>query len=312
MAKTGGETGMRKVLLAFGVIAVALIATISAQVPATFDPLAIGGKNTEWFMSRVGRPDVDSEPQAPFKIMGNVYYVGSNNISSILVATPQGHILLDTGTQKMAAVVFPNIVSLGFEPGHIKVMLISHAHYDHMETMETIRRLTGATVAAMEAEVPSLVSGHDMGPNETWGHEPVQVGRVLQSGEEIHLGGSTVKAIWTPGHTPGATAYFITTWEDGQSYQIVYGGAPGPVSGNPKYDTRPEDAFASYSALRAMNPDIRINGHPQNLFAGKLEALWAGARPSPLMLTPGEWTEMVNDSEAAYRERLASTAAAAP
>ena len=299
---------MRKVLLASGVIAVALVATISAQVPVTFDPLAIGGKDTEWFMSRVGRPDVDSEPQAPFKIMGNVYYVGSNNISSILVETPQGHILLDTGTQKMAAVVFPNIVSLGFKPADIKVLLISHAHYDHMETIETIRRLTGATVAAMEAEVPSLVSGHDMGPNETWGHEPVQVGRVLQSGEEIHLGSSTVKAIWTPGHTLGATAYFITTEEDGETYQIVYGGAPGAVTGNLRYDTNPEDALASYAALREMNPDIRINGHPQNLFAGKLEALWAGERPSPLMLEPGAWTELLDNSEAAYRDRLAALA----
>lgn len=299
---------MRKVLFASGVIAVALIATVSAQIPAAFDPLAIGGKDTEWFMSRVGRPDVDSEPQAPFKIMGNVYYVGSNNISSILVATPQGHILLDTGTQKMAAVVFPNIVSLGFKPADIKVMLISHAHYDHMETMETIRRLTGATVAAMEAEVPSLVSGHDMGPNETWGHEPVQVGRVLKSGEEIHLGGSTVKAIWTPGHTLGATAYFINTEEDGEAYQIVYGGAPGAVTGNLRYDTNPEDAFASYAALREMSPDIRINGHPQNLFEGKLEALWAGERPSPLLLAPGAWSELLDNSESAYRERLAALA----
>ena len=299
---------MRKVLFASGVIAVALVATISAQIPTAFDPLAIGGKDTDWFMSRVGRPDVDSEPQAPFKIMGNVYYVGSNNISSILVATPQGHILLDTGTQKMAAVVFPNIVSLGFKPGDIKVMLISHAHYDHMETMETIRRLTGATVAAMEAEVPSLVSGHDMGPNETWGHEPVQVGRVLQSGEDINLGGSTVKAIWTPGHTLGATAYFITTEEDGETFQIVYGGPPGAVTGNLRYDTNPEDALASYAALREMDPDIRINGHPQNLFAGKLEALWAGERPSPLMLAPGAWTKTIDDSEAAYRERLAALA----
>jgi metallo-beta-lactamase class B len=299
---------MRKVLFASGVIAVALVATISAQIPAAFDPLAIGGKDTDWFMSRVGRPDVDSEPQAPFKIMGNVYYVGSNNISSILVATPQGHILLDTGTQKMAAVVFPNIVSLGFKPGDIKVMLISHAHYDHMETMETIRRLTGATVVAMEAEVPSLLNGHDMGPNETWGHEPIQVGRVIKSGEEIHLGGSTVKAIWTPGHTLGATAYFITTEEDGQTYQIVYGGAPGAVTGNPRYDTNPEDALASYAALREMNPDIRINGHPQNMFAGKLEALWAGERPSPLMLAPGAWTELLDNSETAYRERLAALA----
>ena len=302
---------MGKALSASAVIVFALIAAISAQAPAAPDPLAIGGKDTAWFMSRVGRPDLDSEPQAPFKIMGNVYYVGANNIASILVATPEGHILLDTGTQKMAAVVFPNMVTLGFKPADIKVMLISHAHYDHMETVETIRRLTGATVAAMEAEVPSLVSGHDRGPNETWGHEPIQVGRVLQSGEDINLGGSTVKAIWTPGHTPGATAYFITTQENGQTYQIVYGGPPGPVAGDPEYDTRPEDAFSSYTALRAMNPDIRINGHPQGLFEGKLEALWADTRPSPLTLAPGQWAKMVADSEAAYRARLAESTAPA-
>ena len=302
---------MRKVLLASAVVAFAFIAAVSAQAPAAPDPLAIGGKDTDWFMSRVGRPDLDSEPQAPFKIMGNVYYVGANNIASILVATPEGHILLDTGTQKMAAVVFPNIVSLGFKPADIKVLLISHAHYDHMETVETIRRLTGATVAAMEAEVPSLVGGHDLGPNETWGHEPIQVGRVLQSGEDINLGGSTVKAIWTPGHTPGTTTYFITTQENGETYQIVYGGPPGPVAGNPKYDTRPEDAFSSYTALRAMNPNIRINGHPQGLFAGKLEALWANTRPSPLTLAPGQWAKMIDDSEAAYRTRLAEAGAPA-
>ena len=187
-------------VIAFASIAAAVSA--QGQKPAAPDPLAIGGKDTAWFMDRVSRPDTDSEPQAPFKIMGNVYYIGANNIASILVATPQGHILLDTGTQKMAAVVFPNMVKLGFKPADIKVMLISHAHYDHMETMETIRRLTGATVAALEAEVPALVSGHDLGSNETWGQEPIQVGRVLKSGEDIVLGGSTVKAIWTPGHTP--------------------------------------------------------------------------------------------------------------
>jgi len=303
---------MRKVLLATAVIAVASIAAISsAQTPAASDPLAIGGKDTAWFMDRVGRPDTDSEPQAPFKIMGNVYYVGANNIASILVATPQGHILLDTGTQKMAAVVFPNIVKLGFKPADIKVMLISHAHYDHMETMETIRRITGATVAALEAEVPALVSGHDLSSNETWGQEPIQVGRVLKSGEDINLGGSTVKAIWTPGHTLGAAAYFITTREDGRTYQIVYGGPPGPITGDPRYDTRPEDAFNSYKALRAMNPDILISGHPQGLFKGKLDALWANKRPSPLALAPGQWTKMIDDSEASFKKRLAESTAPA-
>jgi len=302
---------MRSMLLVSAIVALAFIARASsAQAPAAPDPLAIGGKDTAWFMDRVGRPDTDSEPQAPFKIMGNVYYVGSNNIASILVATSQGHILLDTGTQKMASVVFPNIAKLGFKPADIKVMLISHAHYDHMETMETMRRLTGATVAALEAEVPALSSGHDLSSNETWGHEPIQVGRVLKSGEDIILGGSTVKVIWTPGHTLGAAAYFINTQEDGRTYQIVYGGPPGPIAGDPKYDTRPEDAFNSYKALRAMNPDILISGHPQNLFKGKLEGLWANKRPSPLALAPGQWSKMVDDSEANYKKRLTASAGA--
>jgi metallo-beta-lactamase class B len=280
-------------------------ATSYGQTAATSDPLAIGGKDTAWFMDRVGRPDTDSEPQAPFKIMGNVYYVGANNIASILVATPQGHILIDTGTQKMAAVVFPNIVKLGFKPAEITLMLISHAHYDHMETMETIRRITGATVAALEAEVPALVSGHDLSSNETWGQEPIQVGRVLKSGDDITLGGSTIKVIWTPGHTLGAAAYFITTQENGRTYQIVFGGPPGPITGDPKYDTRPEDAFSSYKALRAMNPDILITGHPQNLLKGKLDALWANKRPSPLALQPGQWAKMIDESEAGFKKRLA-------
>jgi metallo-beta-lactamase class B len=293
--------------LRFSLIALATtIATISAQAPPASDPLAIGGKDTAWFMDRVGRPDTDSEPQAPFKIAGEVYYVGANNIASILVTGPRGHILIDTGTQKMAAVVFPNIVKLGFKPADIRLMLISHAHYDHMETMETIRRITGATVAALEAEVPALVSGHDLSSNETWGHEPIQVGRVLKSGDDITLGGPTVKVIWTPGHTPGAAAYFITTQENGRTSQIVYGGPPTPITGEPRYDTRPEDAFNSYTALRAMNPDILISGHPQNLFKGKLDALWANTRPSPLALAPGQWAKMVADSEAAFRKRLAA------
>src|SRR5215813_4533186 len=297
---------MKKLLLVLSAIALAFVAaSTAAQTPATPVPLGVGGKDTAWFMDRVGRPDTDSEPQAPFKIMGNVYYVGANNIASILVATPQGHVLIDTGTQKMAAVVFPNMVKLGFKPADIKLMLISHAHYDHMETMETIRRITGATVAALEAEVPALISGHDLSSNETWGQEPIQVGRVLKSGDDITLGGSTIKVIWTPGHTLGAAAYFITTQENGRTYQVVFGGPPGPITGDPKYDTRPEDAFNSYKALRAMNPDILITGHPQNLLKGKLDALWANKRPSPLALQPGQWAKMIDDSEATFRKRLA-------
>ncbi len=296
---------MRNTVVTAALIAIAWgSAATSASAQSSDDPLAIGGKDTAWFMGRVGRPDTDSEPQEPFRIAGNVYYVGANNISSILVTTPDGHILIDTGTHKMAAVVFPNMVTLGFSPADIKILMLSHAHYDHMETMETIRRLTGATVAALEAEVPSLVTGHDLGINETWGHEPVEVGRILQSGDDVRLGGSSVKVIWTPGHTRGTATYVIDTEEDGETYQVVFGGPPAPVTDNPRYATRPEDVFAAYDALRDVDPDIRINGHPQRLFEGKLEALWAGERPSPLQMGRGEWRRMIDDAEADFRRRL--------
>src|SRR5258706_14710665 len=113
---------MRNVLLASAVIVFASIAvTSSAQkAPAAPDPLAIGGKDTAWFMDRVGRPDTESEPQAPFKIMGNIYYVGANNIASILVVTPQGPVLLDTCPTKKAAGRFPTTVQPGLKPARIK------------------------------------------------------------------------------------------------------------------------------------------------------------------------------------------------
>jgi len=137
------------------------------------------------------------------------------------------------------------------------------------------------------------------------------IGRVLKSGEDITLGGSTIKVIWTPGHTLGAAAYFITTQENGRTYQIVYGGPPGPITGDPKYDTRPADAFNSYKELRAMNPDILISGHPQNLLKGKLDALSANTRPSPLAMKAGQWAKMIDDSEAAFKKRLAESTAPA-
>src|SRR5918993_2024864 len=120
---------MKKLLiLSFAILLTTIAGAAQGQAPSASDPLDIGGKDADWFNTQGGRVDTDSEPQAPFKIMGNVYYVGANNISSILVTTPQGHILLDTGTKKMTSVIFPNIVKLGFKPADIKIIMISHAH----------------------------------------------------------------------------------------------------------------------------------------------------------------------------------------
>jgi glyoxylase-like metal-dependent hydrolase (beta-lactamase superfamily II) len=115
--------------------------------------------------------------------------------------------------------------------------------------------------------------------------------------------------VWTPGHTLGAATYFINTEENGKPYQIVFGGPPGAVTGDVRYDTRPADVFEAYRLLRTMNPDILISGHPQNLFKGKLEDLWANKRPSPLQLAPGQWAKMIDNAEANFKKGMAAAAA---
>ena len=198
---------------------------------------------------------------------------------------------------------------MGFHPADTKVLLISHAHFDHVQTAEIVHRITGATMMALEAEVPALTTGHDYSSIESEGFEPVKIDKILKDGDEFMLGGNKIKVIWTPGHTPGTATYVITTQENGRPYTVVFGGPPNPIAGNPKFNTRPQDAFAAYAALRAINPDIVVGGHP-DAFKGRLEGLLEGARPSPLQLAPGQWAKMIDDSEAGYRKRLADSMAA--
>ncbi len=313
---------MRKILFAAAAAAtLSLALTASAQPPRPAAPApgampaavwSVGGKDAEWFADRPGRADPDSEPVAPFKLIGDVYYVGAANISSILIGTKAGHILIDTGTTKMAAVVFPGMVKLGFHPADLKVLLVSHAHFDHVQTVETHRRISGAKMFALDAEAPALASGHDRSAIESEGFEPIRIDRIMKNGEEFTLGGVKVKVIWTPGHTPGTATYVITGVENGRPYTVVFGGPPQPVAGNPNYNTDPASVETAYRMLREVNPDIVIGGHPENAFKGKLAALQAGTRPSPLAMAPGAWAKMIDDSEAGYKRRLAASMTVGP
>src|SRR5262245_12444917 len=137
----------------------------------------------------------------PFRIVGNIYYVGARNIASYLITTPEGHIMIDTGTKEMHQVIRTNVGKLGFKLQDVKILLSGHAHFDHVQGHAAMKKATGARVMAIGEDAVALAAGTDNSPLGDEGWEPVAVERVLKDGETVTMGGTTLRAVWTPGHT---------------------------------------------------------------------------------------------------------------
>src|SRR5688572_11347984 len=152
--------------------------------PAQFSP--------EWY-ARFRGPF--SQAVEPFRIVGNIYYVGGANIASYLITTPQGHLLLDTGMTTMHDVIKNSVAKLGFKMSDVQIMLSSHAHFDHIEGHAAMQKLTGAQVMAMVGDAQALESGKDNSALGAAGWEPVKVHRVLKHGDTVSLGGTTLRAV---------------------------------------------------------------------------------------------------------------------
>jgi metallo-beta-lactamase class B len=253
-----------------------------------------------------------SQPEEAFRLVGNIYYVGAKNIASYLITTPQGHILVDTGTTEMTPVITANVEKLGFKLRDIKVMLSSHAHFDHIGGHAAMKKLTGARVMAVRQDAEALEAGKDLSPLGDEGWTPVKVDRVLKDGDTVSLGGTTLRAIWAPGHTPGCTVWTTNVADGGRSYSVAIFGCGGPnggvkLVGNQKFPTLVEDTMSTFRKLKMLKPDIYVSGHPQMLFAGKIDRMKAGERPH-LLLDPGSqaWAKMLDDGQAAFEKRVAA------
>jgi len=252
-----------------------------------------------------------SQPEEAFRLIGNIYYVGARNIASYLITTPQGHILVDTGTTEMTSVIKANVETLGLKLGDIKIMLSSHAHFDHVGGHAAMKKLTGAQVMAIRQDADALEAGKDLSPLGDEGWTPVKVDRVLKDGDTVRLGGTTMRAVWAPGHTPGCTVWTTDVTDAGKSYNVAIFGCGGPnggvkLVGNQKFPTLVADTTATFRKLKMLRPDIYVSGHPQMLFAGKIERMKNNERPHPL-LDPGAqaWMKMLTDAQAAFEKRVA-------
>ncbi|MEO7730766.1 MAG: subclass B3 metallo-beta-lactamase [Kofleriaceae bacterium] len=256
-----------------------------------------------------------AQPIEPFRIVGNVYYVGAANVASYLIATSRGLILLDTGPREMTSVVRAGIVKLGFKLEDVKILLTSHAHWDHVEGHAAMKQLTGAAVMALAEEAPALSSGKDLSALGGVGWDPVPVDRVLHDGDDVVLGDVTMHALWTPGHTQGTTTWTTRATEHGRTYAVAFVGAIAANAGvkllaNPRHPTIVEDLARTYRVLKTLKPDIYLTGHPADIFAGKLDRIRAGAIPNPLV-DPTGYAALIAEGEADYVARLGAERAAA-
>lgn len=210
------------------------------------------------------------KPAPPVRIFGNTYYVGTCGITAILITSPQGHIVIDAGTEADADLVVANIRKLGFRPTDVKFLLHSHEHFDHVGGMARLQQLTGAQILASPAAASVLRTGVAASDDPQTGmHKPfptARVDRVIREGEMVRLGDTILTAIATPGHTAGALSWRWGSCDGGRCRQIVYADSLTPVSRDDyRFSDHPAvvQAFrTSIAKIAALDCDILVTPHP--------------------------------------------------
>jgi metallo-beta-lactamase class B len=237
------------------------------------------------------------------KIMGNLYYVGTGTLNSYLITTPQGHILINTNYEDTVPLLRESIEKLGFKLTDIKIILGSHAHGDHMQADGLVKELTGgATVMAMEQDVPALKA------MKAPSGKPHPVDRVLKDGEQVTLGGATLTAHLTPGHTRGCTTWTTRVADGGKNYNVLIacGGLQedARLVNNKNYPEIAEDFGRSIKAYKTMTPDVFLAAHSWFFdLAGKYKRLNAGGT-NPYV-DPAGYKAWVDRTEKNYNMLLA-------
>jgi metallo-beta-lactamase class B len=260
-----------------------------------------------------------TQPFPAFHIAGNLYYVGSKGLASYLVATPQGNILINSDLEASVPMIRASIEKLGFKFKDTKILLISHAHWDHDAGSAKIKALTGAKYIVMDADVPVVESGgkadFQYGNRTSFLYPPAKVDRVLHDGDEVRLGGAVLVAHLTPGHTKGCTTWTMQVTEGGKTYNVVIVGSPNVNPGyklihNDNYPHIAEDYEHMWVVLKSLPCDIFLGAHGGYFgLEGKYALLKdAGANP---FIDPDGYKKFVAQKEQEFRAELAKQTLAA-
>jgi metallo-beta-lactamase class B len=254
-------------------------------------------------------------PFEPFQLIGNIYYVGTDGISAYIIKTSQGLILMDTALPESTGMIKANIGKLGFKLSDIKIILNSHAHFDHTGGLAEIKQDTGAQLIAGERDKPLLEGGYYPGDekNADLAFPPVKVDRAVQEGDQLTLGDTTLTAHSMPGHTPGCTSWEMTV-KDGSENRDVLFFCSGTVAlnrlvGQPTYPGIADDYRSTFAKAKAMKVDVLLGPHPEVYgMQAKREQMKDGA-PNPFV-KPGELQTYVAGLEQDFDKQLAKQTAA--
>ena len=231
-------------------------------------PLASEAQIIAAEQSPLAGPDVEwNAPVEPFTVIGNIHYVGVSGVSAYLITTPGGHILLDGGLAQSAPIIIANIERLGFDIDDVRYLINSHAHYDHAAGLARLQRASGAVMVASAADRAPLEAGRfPYGPSEGVSFPPVRVDRVIADGETLSLGGVTLTAHITPGHTPGCTSWSMdVTGADGAPHRAFFH-CSATVAGQslvpPAYPAIVADFRSTFARVREIEADVLLTNHP--------------------------------------------------
>ena len=258
-----------------------------------------------------------------FRVVGNVYYVGSAELASYIVKTPQGLILINTGFEENTPLIHKSVEDLGFKWSDIKILLISHAHSDHDGGAAQIMKETGAKYEVMDRDVEVVESGgktdyhyYDQ-PAEYY--PLVKVDRVLHDGDTVELGGTVLTAHLTPGHTKGCTTWTLDQHEDGRTLHVVIVGSPlgnrgMKIVNNPRYPQIAEDYEKGFAVLRSLPMDVFLGAHGYYFnLPEKYKRMQAGE--TNVWIDPEGYKKFVDDAqksfEANWQKQKAEAAAGA-
>jgi metallo-beta-lactamase class B len=254
-----------------------------------------------------------TEPFPAFRIAGNLYYVGSKGLANYLITTPQGHILINSDLEANVPLIRASVEKLGFKFSDIKILLISHAHWDHDAGSAAIKMQTGAAYMVMDADVPVVESGgkadFQYGDDASTLYQPAKVDRVLHDGDTVRLGNAELVAHLTPGHTKGCTTWTLKVQDGGKTYDVVIVGSPNvnpgyKLVGNAAYPTIAQDYERTFRVLKALPCDIFLGAHGDYFELVDKYRKFANGSTSAFV-DPQGYRAYVDNREQAFRSELA-------
>jgi metallo-beta-lactamase class B len=210
-----------------------------------------------------------SKPYEPFRIAGNLYYVGTYDLACFLITTPEGHILINTGLRESVPMIRKSVEQLGFKFADIKTLLNTQGHYDHVAAFAEIKEITGAEVMVHKGDAQVLRDGGNsdflFGGNGSM-YPPVEVDRMLKDGDIIELGGTKIRLLHHPGHTKGASSFLIDVKDDTRTWKVLIANMPSILSqtrifGMPTYPEVGDDYRYTLNVMKKIEFDLWVASH---------------------------------------------------